>query len=172
MNNRYLVSRSRFIPASPEEIFEVLATPALHSEIDGSGTVKGAQPRGPERLGPGARFGMEMKIGVDYKILNTVCEFEEGRRIAWRHFYGHIWRYLLEPATESGVPGTLVTEQWDARAVRGRFLLRLAGYLRRHPANLEQTLARLDRYLAERPAQDIQDQDRPTRDVPAPDARA
>jgi hypothetical protein len=47
-----------------------------------------AQPRGPERLSAGARFGMEMNLKVDYKILNTVCEFEEGRRIGWRHFYG------------------------------------------------------------------------------------
>ncbi len=155
MNNRYLVSRGRFIAAAPEAIFEVLATPALHSVIDGSDTVKGAQPRGPERLAPGAKFGMDMKIGVDYKILNTVCEFEEGRRIAWRHFYGHVWRYLLEPATDAaGRPGTLVTEQWDARQVRGKIFLRLAGYLRRHPANLEQTLAKLDAYLgsAGRPA--------------------
>ena len=47
MNTRYLVSRSRYIAAAPEAIFEVLATPALHSVIDGSDTVKGAQPRGP-----------------------------------------------------------------------------------------------------------------------------
>jgi uncharacterized protein YndB with AHSA1/START domain len=151
MNSRYLVSRSRFIAAAPETVFEVLATPALHSMIDGSDTVKGAQPRGPERLAPGSRFGMEMNMKVDYKILNTVCEFEEGRRIAWRHFYGHVWRYLLEPSADaSGTPGTLVTEQWDARRVRGRILLRLAGYLRRHPANLEQTLAKLDAYLEAR----------------------
>jgi hypothetical protein len=149
MNNRYLVFRSRFITAAPEAVFEVLATPALHSVIDGSDTVKGAQPRGPERLALGARFGMEMKVGVDYKILNTVCEFEEGRRIAWRHFYGHVWRYLLESATDdAGRPGTLVTEQWDARQVRGKSLLRLAGYLRRHPANLEKTLAKLEDHLA------------------------
>jgi hypothetical protein len=148
MNNRYLVSRDRFIAAAPDVVFEVLATPALHSEIDGSGTVKGAQPLGPLRLGPGAKFGMEMKIRVSYRILNTVTEFEEGRRIGWRHFYGHLWRYLLEPATNSsGVPGTLVTEQWDARHVRGRALLRLAGYLGRHPANIDRTLARLDTYV-------------------------
>ncbi|GAC1488703.1 MAG: SRPBCC family protein [Pseudarthrobacter sp.] len=148
MNNRYLVSRERFIPAAPEEIFEVLATPALHSVIDGSGTVKGAQPRGPERLELGARFGMEMNMKVDYKILNTVCEFEEGRRIAWRHFYGHIWRYILEPATDAeGRAGTRVTEQWDARAVRGKFFLRLAGYLRRHPASIEKTLLRLEQHV-------------------------
>ncbi|WP_255770889.1 polyketide cyclase / dehydrase and lipid transport [Pseudarthrobacter sulfonivorans] len=149
MINRYLVSRERFIPAAPVTIFEVLATPALHSVIDGSGTVKGAQPRGPGRLALGARFGMEMNMKVDYKILNTVCEFEEGRRIAWRHFYGHIWRYILEPAVDAdGRAGTLVTEQWDARAVRGKFFLRLAGYLRRHPASIEKTLLRLDQYAA------------------------
>ncbi|MEW9873498.1 SRPBCC family protein [Arthrobacter sp. HS15c] len=148
MNNRYLVSRERFIPATPERIFELLATPAMHSVIDGSGTVKGAQPRGPERLSDGARFGMEMNMAVDYRILNTVCEFEEGRRIAWRHFYGHIWRYLLEPATGSdGTTGTRVTEQWDARAVRGKVFLRLAGYLRRHPTSIDKTLTRLDQYV-------------------------
>jgi hypothetical protein len=148
MTNRYLVSRERFIPAAPAEIFEVLATPALHSVIDGSGTVKGAQPRGPERLDLGARFGMEMNMAVDYKILNTVCEFEDGRRIAWRHFYGHVWRYILEPATDgAGNAGTRVTEQWDARAVRGKFFLRLAGYLRRHPASIEKTLLRLEQHL-------------------------
>ena len=149
MTNRSLVSRSRVIAAAPEAVFEVLATPALHSVIDGSDTVKGAQPRGPERLALGAKFGMEMNIKLDYKILNTVCEFEEGRRIAWKHFGGHVWRYLLEPATDAaGNPGTLVTEQWDAREVRARILLRLAGYVRRHPASIEQTLAKLDTYLS------------------------
>lgn len=152
MANRYLVSAELFIAAPPETIFEVLAAPALHSVIDGSGTVKGAQLNGPVRLSSGARFGMDMKIKVDYKILNTVCEFEEGRRIAWRHFYGHVWRYVLTPtANDAGVPGTLVTEQWDARAVRGKLLLRLVGYPRRHRASIDQTLQRLNNYVTGKP---------------------
>jgi len=101
-----------------------------------------------ERLGLGARFGMEMNMKVDYRILNTVSEFEEGRRIAWRHFYGHVWRYILEPATGAdGTAGTRVTEQWDAREVRGKVFLRLAGYLRRHPVSIEKTLARLEEHV-------------------------
>ena len=48
---------------------------------------------------------------------------------------------------EDGVPGTLVTEHWDARHVRGKFLLRVAGYPRRHPENIDRTLARLDRHV-------------------------
>lgn len=148
MTNPYLISRERFIAAAPADIFEVLATPALHSVIDGSGTVKGVQARGPERLGLGARFGMEMSMKLDYKVLNTVCEFEEQRRIGWRHFNGHVWRYLLEPATgPDGSPGTRVTEQFDARKVRTRLLLRLAGFLKRHPLSIEKTLERLDHHL-------------------------
>ena len=98
--------------------------------------------------GPGGADWDGDECQVKYRILNTVTKFEEGRRIAWRHFYGHEWRYLLEPATDSsGVPGTLVTEQWDARHVRGKFLLRLAGYLGRHPENIDKTLARLDSHV-------------------------
>lgn len=139
MNSPYLISRERLVPGSPDAVFDLLARPAMHSLIDGSGTVREAQPDGPARLAPGARFGMDMKMGVSYKIRNTVTEFEEGRRIAWRHAGGHVWRYLLTPADG----GTLVTEQWDARKVRHRVMYRITGVTRRHPANLEQTLEKL-----------------------------
>ena len=139
----YFITRSRLIDAPAERIFEVLATPALHSVIDGSGTVRGEQPNGPARLSAGARFGMEMKLGPKYKILNRVVEFEEGHRIAWRHFSRHIWRYTLEPRGGA----TLVTEQWDARSVPWKLVLRLAGFPRRHPASIEKTLVRLEEYV-------------------------
>ena len=102
-----IAEATRIVPASAEDIFELLASPAQHALIDGSGTVKGVQRGTPERLSPGARFGMNMRIGAPYKILNEVVEFEEGRRIAWRHFAGHIWRYILEPL---GPNTTQVTE--------------------------------------------------------------
>ena len=146
MNSPYLISRDRLVSASPESVFDLLARPSMHSVIDGSGTVRNAQPNGPERLSPGAKFGMDMKMGVPYKILNTVTEFEEGHRIAWRHTGGHVWRYLLEP--KDG--GTLVTEQWDARGVRHRVMYRIMGVTRRHPANLEQTLEKLADHFAVR----------------------
>lgn len=145
----YLISRERLIDAPADRIFEVLATPALHSVIDGSGTVRGEQPNGPARLSLGARFGMDMRMGASYKILNRVVEFEEGRRIAWRHFSAHVWRYTLEPRGTS----TLVREEWDGRAVRWRFVFRLTGFTRRHPASIEATLGLLeDHVLQERDA--------------------
>ena len=80
------ISVSRFIPAPPEKIFDLLADPKMHPVLDGSGTVR--KPRGdnPERLSMGSEFGMEMKLGTKYPIKNRVVEFEEGRRIAWCHF--------------------------------------------------------------------------------------
>jgi hypothetical protein len=142
----YLVSVSKVIPAEPQRLFDVVADPAMHPVIDGSGSVQGQRADGPERLSLGARFGMDMKIGARYPITNTVVEFEEGRRIGWRHFNGHVWRYLFEPVPE----GTRVTEQWDARPARNRRLLALAGFPRRNRAGMLATLDRLAALVAER----------------------
>ena len=146
-DSSYLISRERLIHAPAERIFEVLATPALHSVIDGSGTVTGEQPNGPERLSLGARFGMEMRMGARYRILNRVVEFEEGRRIAWRHFSAHVWRYTLEPRGDA----TLVREEWDGRAVPWRFGFRLTGFTRRHPESIEATLRLLEEHVLRQP---------------------
>jgi uncharacterized protein YndB with AHSA1/START domain len=112
-----VVSVERLIPAPPGPIFELLADPTRHRDIDGSGSVR--QARGATgRLGLGSRFGMSMRIGLPYRMTSTVIEFEEGRRIAWQtrgpgrigaRAGGRIWRYELEP-TDSG---TLVRETWD-----------------------------------------------------------
>lgn len=139
----YLISRERLIAAPAGQIFEILARPALHSVIDGSGTVRGEQPGGPERLSAGARFGMDMRIGAPYRILNRVVEFEEGRRIAWRHFSAHVWRYTLEPRGAA----TLVREEWDGSAVPWRIVFRLMGFTRRHPESIEATLGKLEAYV-------------------------
>src|SRR3546814_12424673 len=72
------VSRSRFVPAPPQAIFDLLADPRKHALIDGSGTLVDAAS-GPERLSKGATFGMSMKLGVSYTMKNTVEEFEEDR---------------------------------------------------------------------------------------------
>jgi polyketide cyclase/dehydrase/lipid transport protein len=135
----YLISESATVRADAQKLFDIVADPAMHPRIDGSGSVQAVQPNGPERLSLGAKFGMNMKIGAPYKITNTVVEFEEGRRIAWRHFNGHIWRYLFEP---DGNDATTVTEQWDARPVWNRFVLRLT-FGKRNRAGIKATLQRL-----------------------------
>ncbi len=112
------VSVERIIPAPPEKIFDLLADPARHRDIDGSGTVRDAKS-GSERLALGSTFGMSMKMGLPYSMVNEVIDFEENRRIAWQTKPpvswgaklggGRIWRYDLEPVDG----GTLVRETWD-----------------------------------------------------------
>jgi uncharacterized protein YndB with AHSA1/START domain len=138
---------SRLIPAPAADIFELLARPRQHALIDGSGQVRGAQERTPERLSAGARFGMEMRWGVPYTILNEVVEFEEGRRIAWRHFGGHVWRYVLEPVDATS---TRVTEQFDAEPSRAPLVLRLLRAAARNQRAIEQTLIRLEEWARTR----------------------
>jgi uncharacterized protein YndB with AHSA1/START domain len=130
----------RVIAADPQRIFDVLADPAQHPVIDGSGTVRDIQSGDPERLSLAARFGMNMRLVVPYKIMNTVVEFDEPRRIAWRHFFGHVWRYILEP----GADGTLVREEWDPNPALVPWALIALGYPNRSRAGMRSTLERLD----------------------------
>ena len=137
------VSRSVTVAAPPAEVFDLLADPRRHAEIDGSGTVKG-RIRGPERLSDGARFGMRMHYLVPYVITNTVVEFEPGRRIAWRHFGHHVWRYELAP---TGDGGTVVTETFDYAPARSPKVLELARIPAKNAESIEKTLSRLQQVL-------------------------
>jgi uncharacterized protein YndB with AHSA1/START domain len=136
-----IVTVERTIAAKPQQIFDVLADPSQHPLIDGSGSVRSAAAGNPRRLSRGARFGMGMRLGAPYRIRNTVVEFDEPRRIAWRHFARHRWRYLLTPVDA----GTLVREEWDSTPVPWLYpALRLLGFPERNRRGMEQTLARLD----------------------------
>ncbi len=146
----YLVSETTTIAADPQTLFDIVADPAMHPVIDGSGSVQKVKAGGPARLSQGATFGMDMKMRAPYKITNTVVEFEDGHRIAWRHFNGHVWRYTFEAAPGGG---TVVTEQWDARPVWNKLALRLAGFPKRNRNGIRKTLERLAEVAAEkRPA--------------------
>jgi uncharacterized protein YndB with AHSA1/START domain len=140
----------RVIPAPPEKIFELLADPSRHRDIDGSGSV-GVVKDGAPRLALGSQFTMAMKVGISYSMVSTVIEFEENRRIAWQSrgpgrfgskFGGRIWRYELEPVDG----GTLVRESWDISQERGKALVR--GARKRTHSAMDQTLARIEELVA------------------------
>ena len=141
-----LISASNFVPATPHEIFELLANPAMHSVIDGSGSVLASKDSAPQRLSLNATFGMSMKKGMPYKITNTVVEFVEDKQIGWRHIGGHIWRYILEPTAG----GTNVTEQFAYRNSKSPLMLELTGYVKGNNAAIKQTLLNLAKYFADK----------------------
>lgn len=124
-----IVSTSRRIAAPADVIFDVLASPRRHLEMDGSGMLRGSDS--PVVAGVGDVFVMNMYfvgLGGDYQMVNHVVEFEPCRRIAWEPEngpghpdadvpnprWGHRWGFDLEP---EGPATTLVTEWWDGTGV-------------------------------------------------------
>ncbi len=143
-NDNKVVRVSRVIPAEPQAIFDLLADPRRHADIDGSGSVKAARVNAPERLTLGSRFGMDMRIGLPYRITNEVVEFDEGRQIGWRHFGGHVWRYRLEPTDG----GTLVTEEFDWSTNKAPLMLKAMKAQERNRVAMEATLKRLEQLFS------------------------
>lgn len=146
MASAQLVSDSIVIDASPGRIFDVLADPRQHSLIDGSGALQGTVS-GPDRLSQGARFGMSMKIGLPYRVTNTVIEYDENRRIAWQHMARHTWRYELEPVGD----GVRVTETWDWSTSPVGRLMELVGFPAKNKHAIRQSLIRLKRVTEAEP---------------------
>lgn len=137
--SRKLVWAERFVPAPAAAIFDLLADPRRHHEIDGSGSVVAARVDAPTRLSLGARFAMDMRIVVPYRMTNTVVEFEEGQRIGWRHVGGHVWRYVLTPAEG----GTTVREEFDYSTNRAPLLLVAMRAVANNERAIERSLDRL-----------------------------
>ena len=149
---RWVETVERVIPAPPARIFELVADPRRHQDIDGSGTVREATDL-PARLSLGATFGMNMYYGGSYSMKSTVIEYEDDRRIAWqsrppqgaarwRHLFGgRIWRYELEPVDG----GTRVRESWDLSQEGLRALV--WGYRRKTRANMTATLERIEQIV-------------------------
>jgi len=138
-----VVSVSRVIAAPRQRLFDLVADPAMHPRIDGSGTVRALPDGGPERLGPGVRFGMSMRMGLPYRTANRVVEFEEGVVVAWAHFSRAVWRW--EFADVEG--GTRVTESFDwSKALSGFVMRRFAPGNQR---SMERSLERLEALAGE-----------------------
>lgn len=115
MTNSIAVTRR--IPAPADKLFALLSDPARHTEIDGSGMLRGAVSPRPV-LSVDDEFVMKMhheEFG-DYEMTNHVVAFEPGRRIEWMpERVGaepgrYRWGWQLTP---EGPDATVVTESFD-----------------------------------------------------------
>jgi len=126
------VAVSRRICARAHDIFQVLANPVRHLELDGSGSLRGAVST-TMITGVGDIFVMKMYFAHlgDYEMNNHVVEYEQDRRIGWEpeagsghpaaaaessdsSRWGHRWSYQLTP---DGQDATVVTEIYDCSQV-------------------------------------------------------
>ena len=138
------VSVTRVIAAPRQRLFDLVADPAMHPRIDGSGTVRALAGGSPARLAPDVRFGMSMRMGLPYRISNRVVEFEEGRRVAWMHLSRAVWRW--EFADVEG--GTQVTESFDWTHARSRTIMRR--FVPGNTVAMRRSLERLEELARER----------------------
>jgi len=129
------------INAPASTIFDVLANPSSHKLFDGSQTIQNSGS-GPERLFLGAKFSMDMKIKIPYRIKNTVVAFEENKKISWCHLMKWTWSYEL---AEFGNGSTQVTESFDASAIPGYSArwLKMTGAMAHNPKWMAKSLVRL-----------------------------
>jgi hypothetical protein len=114
------VSATETIDASAEIIFTVLADPATHAAIDGTGWVREPLDREP-LTAAGQIFRMAMfhpnHPDGDYQIANQIQVLDRPTAISWKPGYdtgdgtlgfgGWVWRYDLAPAEPSGTAVTL-----------------------------------------------------------------
>lgn len=146
------VSTTTVIHAPADVVFSLLADPATHVAIDGTGRVRG--PVDHELIAAaGQVFRMAMHHedhpDGDYVTANRVRVFERPTALSWEtgydpgdgrlRFGGWVWRYDLAPA---GPSRTAVTLSYDWSAVPGsvRAYLRFPPF---EPHHLDESLARL-----------------------------
>lgn len=115
------------VNAPAQQLWELLADPHRHHEVDGSGTVK-SQVEGPRQLAVGDQFSVHMrKYRIPYTMKLTTTGSQPGELIEWAHPGGHRWRWEFQ---DNGDGTTDVTETFDyswAKPVVGKAfeLLRL-----------------------------------------------
>lgn len=140
------VSRSVQVTAPVATLFEQIADPHRHHDIDGSGTVRNVDVKGPHRLSKGDKFTVGMtQYGLPYKITSTATRVEENQIVEWQHPLGHKWRWEFAEVS----PGiTKVTETFDYSSAKVPFVLELLGMQKKNAEGIESTLTGLaDRYL-------------------------
>ncbi len=147
--HKYQRAGAIYINAPAAVIFNLIADPRSHQLFDGSDTLKG-NVRGPERLSLDAKFGMDMHMVANYRIKNTVKEFEENKRIAWCHPGHHRWRYELEPIDATT---TRVIETFDGSTARIPVALKVMNVYENNQKAILKTLVRLKKVAEEHTSQ-------------------
>lgn len=155
------VSATTIINAPAEAVFAVLADPASHAAIDGTGWVTGPledRPRPLTAAGQVFRMAMYHPKHPDgnYRMANQVQVFDPPRAISWKPapdtddggltFPGWIWRYDLAPA---GPGETEVTLTYDWSAVPDHIRAYFGGLPVFPPDHLANSLAHLATLVTE-----------------------
>ncbi|GAA1127581.1 hypothetical protein GCM10009670_19600 [Citricoccus alkalitolerans] len=98
------------VQAPAAELWQILANPHRHHEVDGSATVQYTKS-GPSLVSVGNQFSVAMKMmGIPYTMKLVVTAADENELVEWQHPGGHRWRWQFE---DQGDGSTVVTETFD-----------------------------------------------------------
>lgn len=142
------VSRRAVIQAPVEELFDLVANPYRHSEMDGSGSV-GNVVSGTQRMVEGEPFQMAMRMfGMNYRTTSTPTTVRENEIVEWQVAGRQKWRWEFKSL---GRTSTEVTETWDVRDLWLAPVFKITGMFGRNAKGIEETLRRLqERYASAR----------------------
>ena len=153
-----LMTATTTIEATPDAVFAMLADPAAHPAIDGTGWVRDSLDAAPlTETGQVFRMAMyhENHPDKDYEMANQVEVFDPPRAIAWKPgqesaetgelgFGGWVWRYDLDASEPSSTTVTL-TYDWSAVPPPVREIIHFPPFGREH---LERSLQHLSDLVA------------------------
>jgi hypothetical protein len=130
------LSATAVVDAAAEAIFAVLADPAKHAAIDGTGWVRDCAA-GKPLTAVGQIFRMPMyhpeHPDGNYETANRVRVFDRPTAISWAtgydaddgtlRFGGWYWRYDLAPAEGADTTSVTLTYDWSATSEATRDLI-------------------------------------------------
>ena len=142
------ITVEREIPSPARDLFNVLSNPHRHTELDGSGFVRGLD-KGDRITKVGQQFTMNMSgdhMGGDYKTDNIISAFEDDKMIGWRTAPAGTeppgWEWLWELRSQ-GSDATLVSLTYDWSKVTDPALLKKVRFPLVPESALEDSLGRL-----------------------------
>lgn len=162
MNESRTCAVSRIVASPVTSVFDLIADPRTHADLDASSTVQGTES--PRITEPGQVFVMNMyrdDLG-HYRSLNTITDFVPGTRITWapeldRSYDcplverlasmttgGHTYTYSLREVDG----GTEVTQIYDWSGVKDPQFAAFCPFVT--PEQLTDTLANLARVVEAR----------------------
>ena len=142
------ITVARDIPTSAKDLFHILSDPHRHTELDGSGFVRGLD-HGDRLARVGQVFTMNMAgdhMGGEYQTDNIVSAYDENKMLGWKTAPAGTeppgWEWLWELESQ-GPNETLVRHTYDWSKVTDTKLLEKVGFPLVTKDQLDDTLARL-----------------------------
>jgi hypothetical protein len=142
------ITVERDIPTSAKDLFQILSDPHRHTELDGSGFVRGLD-HGDRLSRVGQVFTMNMTgdhMGGEYQTDNVVSAYDENKMLGWKTAPAGTeppgWEWLWELRAD-GSDATTVTLTYDWSDVSDPELLKKVHFPLVSKAQLDDSLANL-----------------------------